>query len=60
MIALIDYKAGNLTSVKKALATVGADLFVPGAPDDLAEATGIVEHTARAIAVMEEVLCAAR
>ena len=42
MIAVIDYKAGNLTSVKKALATVGADLFVPSAPDDLAEATGII------------------
>ena len=28
--ALIDYGAGNLTSVKKALAAVGADFFVPG------------------------------
>ena len=42
MIALIDYKAGNLTSVKKALATVGADLYVPAAPEDLADAAGIV------------------
>jgi imidazole glycerol-phosphate synthase subunit HisH len=42
VIALVDYKAGNLTSVKKALATVGADLFVPEAPDDLAAATGII------------------
>ena len=42
MIALIDYKAGNLTSVKKALATIGADVFVPDAPDDLAEAAGII------------------
>ena len=42
MIALIDYKAGNLTSVKKALATIGADVFVPETPDDLADAAGII------------------
>lgn len=42
MIALIDYKAGNLTSVKKALATIGADVFVPETPDDLANAGGII------------------
>ena len=42
MIALIDYKAGNLTSVKKALATIGADVFVPETPDDLANAAGII------------------
>jgi glutamine amidotransferase len=42
VIALIDYKAGNLTSVKKALATIGADVFVPDTPDDLADATGII------------------
>ena len=42
MIALVDYKAGNLTSVKKALAAVGAELFVPDAPDDLAAAAGII------------------
>ena len=42
MIALIDYKAGNLTSVKKALATIGAEVFVPGTPDDLANAGGII------------------
>jgi glutamine amidotransferase len=41
-IALIDYKAGNLTSVKKALATLGADVFVPATPDDLADARGII------------------
>ncbi len=28
-IALIDYKAGNLTSVRKALAAVGAEVFTP-------------------------------
>jgi histidinol-phosphate aminotransferase len=32
----------------------------PGCPGSLRIATGIVEHTKRAIAVMEEVLCAAR
>ncbi len=42
MIALIDYKAGNLTSVKKALATIGADVIVPQAPDELADAAGVI------------------
>ena len=42
MIALIDYKAGNLTSVKNALATIGAEVFVPETPDDLANAGGII------------------
>jgi glutamine amidotransferase len=42
VIALIDYKAGNLTSVKKALATIGAEVFVPETPDDLADVAGII------------------
>jgi glutamine amidotransferase len=42
VIALIDYKAGNLTSVKKALAAIGADVYVPGVPADLADAGGII------------------
>jgi imidazole glycerol-phosphate synthase subunit HisH len=42
VIALIDYKAGNLTSVKKALAAIGADVFVPDAPGELAAAAGII------------------
>jgi len=42
VIALIDYRAGNLTSVKKALATIGADVFVPGEPGDVAKARGII------------------
>jgi glutamine amidotransferase len=42
VIALIDYKAGNLTSVKKALAAIGADVFVPAVPGDLADAGGII------------------
>ena len=42
MIALIDYRAGNLASVKKALTTIGADVFVPERPDALREARGII------------------
>jgi imidazole glycerol-phosphate synthase subunit HisH len=42
VIALIDYKAGNLTSVRKALAAVGADVFTPDAPGDLERAQGII------------------
>jgi imidazole glycerol-phosphate synthase subunit HisH len=41
-VALIDYHAGNLTSVKKALAAVGAKVFVPAAPEDLAEASAVI------------------
>lgn len=42
MIALIDYKAGNLTSVRKALAAIGADVYTPQAPGDLARAFGVI------------------
>jgi glutamine amidotransferase len=42
VIALIDYGAGNLTSVKKALAAIGADVRVPESPDDLAAAHGVI------------------
>lgn len=42
MIALIDYKAGNLTSVKKALATIGGDLRVPLDADELDKAAAII------------------
>jgi glutamine amidotransferase len=41
-IALIDYGAGNLTSVKKALAAIGAEVFVPGTPAELARARGVI------------------
>ena len=41
-IALIDYRAGNLTSVKKALTAVGAEVFVPESPADMRRARGIV------------------
>ncbi len=42
MIALIDYRAGNLTSVKKALAAVGADVFVPTDARQLASTAGVI------------------
>jgi glutamine amidotransferase len=42
MIAVIDYKAGNLTSVVKALRRVGADVHVTQSPADLARASKIV------------------
>ena len=42
MIALIDYKAGNLTSVRKAFAALGATLYTPEKADELAEADAIV------------------
>jgi glutamine amidotransferase len=42
VIALIDYKAGNLTSVRKAFKALGAELFTPERPDDLATADAIV------------------
>lgn len=42
MIALVDYGAGNLTSVRKALAAVGAEVFTPMGPDDLSAARGVI------------------
>lgn len=41
-LALLDYGAGNLTSVRKGLAAAGAVLIDPRAPDALASAAGIV------------------
>ena len=41
-IALIDYGAGNLTSVRKGFAAAGATLSSPGSPADLAGARAIV------------------
>jgi glutamine amidotransferase len=41
-IALIDYGAGNLTSVRKAFTAIGADLVVPSAPAELADCAGLV------------------
>lgn len=42
MIALVDYGAGNLTSVKKALAAIDAAVYVPMTPGDLSEASGVI------------------
>lgn len=42
MIALIDYGAGNLRSVYKALKFVGADVQVVTRPDELKEARAVV------------------
>lgn len=42
MIALIDYGAGNLTSVRKGFAAAAADLFTPRDPSELSTAAGIV------------------
>lgn len=42
MIALVDYGAGNLTSVKKALTALGAEFIVPATPDECAGAAGLI------------------
>ena len=42
MIALIDYGAGNLTSVKKALTALQADFTVPSSVEACAQASGII------------------
>lgn len=42
MIALVDYGAGNLTSVRKAFAHLGADVRVPTSPGDLESASAVV------------------
>jgi glutamine amidotransferase len=42
VIALIDYGAGNLTSVRKALAAIDAQVVTPAAPDALAGVSGII------------------
>jgi glutamine amidotransferase len=41
-IALIDYRAGNLTSVRKALSVAGADFFTPEAAADLRDADAVI------------------
>jgi glutamine amidotransferase len=42
IVALIDYKAGNLTSVRKALTTLDAAILTPEAPADLEGADAII------------------
>ena len=41
-IALIDYGAGNLTSVRKGFDAAGARLFTPAVPDELKDASAVV------------------
>ena len=41
-VALIDYRAGNLTSVRKGFAAIGEQVFTPETPADLARADAIV------------------
>jgi imidazole glycerol-phosphate synthase subunit HisH len=41
-IALVDYGAGNLTSVRKAFRHLGADIFTPDLPADLGRAEAVV------------------
>jgi glutamine amidotransferase len=42
VIALVDYGAGNLTSVRKALTTLGAEYETPRDPSACATATGLI------------------
>ena len=42
MIALIDYGAGNLTSVRKALTALNARFFLPSTPDECRGAAGLI------------------
>jgi imidazole glycerol-phosphate synthase subunit HisH len=42
VIALLDYGAGNLTSVRKALSAIGADVRTPVIAAELAEVRGII------------------
>jgi imidazole glycerol-phosphate synthase subunit HisH len=42
VIALVDYGAGNLTSVRKAFAALDADISVPASPADLERASAVV------------------
>ena len=42
MIALVDYGAGNLTSVRKAFTHLGAEIYTPESPADLSSATAVV------------------
>ena len=42
MIALVDYGAGNLTSVRKALTTLGAEFAIPREPAECATAAALI------------------
>jgi imidazole glycerol-phosphate synthase subunit HisH len=42
VIALVDYGAGNLTSVRKALSALGAEFMTPEAPEELKGARAVI------------------
>jgi len=42
MIALVDYGAGNLTSVRKALTALGAEFVVPATPEECGGASALI------------------
>jgi glutamine amidotransferase len=42
MLAIIDYQAGNQTSVRRALSSLGLPALITGDPDRLAEAEGLI------------------
>jgi imidazole glycerol-phosphate synthase subunit HisH len=42
VIALVDYGAGNLTSVKKALTSLDASFVVPSSPDECRRASAVI------------------
>jgi glutamine amidotransferase len=42
VIALVDYGAGNLTSVRKALGAIGAEVWTPKSPGELDNASGVI------------------
>ena len=42
MIALVDYGAGNLTSVRKALSALGAEFMTPATPDEVKDARAVI------------------
>jgi imidazole glycerol-phosphate synthase subunit HisH len=58
VIALVDYGAGNLTSVRKALAALGAEFRTPASPGELKDVSAVivpgVGHFAATSALDEE------
>ena len=41
-IAIVNYQAGNLRSVQKALENVGAEAFITSSPDEILDSDGVV------------------
>ena len=57
MIALIDYGAGNLTSVRKGFSAAGAELYTPKLPIDLAPSV-LKTRSWTSVQFIAAVLCA--